>query len=344
MASNFVHLHVHSHYSLLDGLTKIDDLINRAIELQMPALALTDHGNLYGAIEFYKKCRKAGIKPILGLEAYLAYESLHQKRPNIDNKRYHIILLAQNETGYKNLIKLVTVSHLEGFYYKPRIDKELLKKHSEGLIALSACMTGELSRLIEKKDFEGAEKAAKEYEEIFGKGNFFIEIGHHPTIENYQNIQKGLMEIAQKTEIPLVATQDVHYLKTEDAAAQDALVAIQTNTQITDTNRITARNENFSMRSSEEMEQLFKETPKAIENTGKVAEKCNLELSLGKWVFPKLLMESNEKPEQYLKNLTERNYNKMFSSADASGEIKKRMSYELDIINAKGYAPYFLVV
>lgn len=344
MASSFVHLHTHSHYSLLDGLAKIDDLINRAVELKMPALALTDHGNLYGAIEFYKKCLKAGIKPILGVEAYIAYESLYQKRPNIDNKRYHIILLAQNETGYKNLIKLVTVSHLEGFYYKPRIDKELLKKHSEGLIALSACMAGELSRLVEKKDYSGAEEAAKEYEEIFGKGNFFIEIGYHPAIENHQNIQKGLIEVAKNLNIPVVATQDVHYLKPEDAMAQDTLVAIQTNTQITDSNRLTTKNENFSMRSGEEMERIFKDMPEAIENTSKIAERCDIGLDLGKWVFPKLHLDSNEKPEQYLASLAEQGYNDMFSAADADGEIKKRMNYELEVINTKGYAPYFLVV
>lgn len=344
MPSKFVHLHTHSHYSLLDGLAKIGDLVNKAVELQMPCLALTDHGNLYGAIEFYKECRKAGIKPILGVEAYLAHELLSQKRPNIDNKRYHIILLAQNETGYKNLIKLVTISHLEGFYYKPRIDKEVLKKHSEGLIALSACMAGELSRLVEKKDFQGAEKAAKEYEEIFGRGNFFIETGYHPAIENYQNIQKGLIEVAKKLNIPIVATQDAHYLRPEDAAAQDALVAIQTNTQITDTNRATAKNENFSMRSGEEMERLFKDIPEAIENTNRIAERCNLELNLGKWVFPRLQLEAGKNPEQELATMAENGYNTMFSGADANGEIKKRMDYELEVINLKGYAPYFLVV
>ena len=248
MPSKFVHLHTHSHYSLLDGLIKIDDLIDEAVRLGMPAIALTDHGNMYGTIEFYKKCQKAGIKPIIGVETYIALESMSQKRPNIDNKRHHLILLAKNETGYKNLLKIVTASYLEGYYYKPRVDKDFLKKHHEGLIALSACMAGEVSRMIERKDPERAEKAAREYEDIFGKGNFYIEISHHPDIENHANIQKGLVELARKTGIPLVATQDVHYLKPEDAVAQDILVAIQTNAEMADANRLTMKLDDFSMK------------------------------------------------------------------------------------------------
>ena len=172
MPSNFVHLHTHSHYSLLDGLIKIDDLVDEAVKLGMPAIALTDHGNIYGTIEFYKKCREAGIKPLIGVETYIALESMAQKRPNIDNKRYHLILLAKNETGYKNLLKIVTASHLEGFYYKPRVDKEFLRKHSEGLIALSACMAGEVSRMIERKDPERAEKGGQRIRRHFRPGQF----------------------------------------------------------------------------------------------------------------------------------------------------------------------------
>ncbi|MBU4223825.1 PHP domain-containing protein, partial [Patescibacteria group bacterium] len=212
MASKFVHLHTHSDYSLLDGMAKVSDLVERAALLGMPALALTDHGNMHGVIEFYKKCKKAGIKPIIGVEAYIARDSLRQKRPNIDNKRYHLTLLAKNEVGYKNLMRLVTISHLEGFYYKPRMDKEILAEHSEGIICLSGCMAGEISRLLERKDFEQAEKTAKEYGEIFGKDNFFIEISHHPNIERHDEIQKGLIKLARKLDAPLVATQDIHYI------------------------------------------------------------------------------------------------------------------------------------
>ncbi|MCK6462254.1 MAG: DNA polymerase III subunit alpha [Candidatus Pacebacteria bacterium] len=344
MPSNFVHLHTHSHYSLLDGLAKIDDLVDEAKKLGMPALALTDHGNMYGAIEFYKKCQKTGIKPIIGVETYIAFESMLQKRSGIDNKRYHLILLAKNETGYKNLVKIVTASHLQGFYYKPRVDKEFLRKHSEGLVALSACMAGEVARMVGVKDMERAEKAAKEYEEIFGKGNFFIEISHHPDIENHAEIQKGLVELARKSGIPLAATQDIHYLKPEDATAQDLLVAIQTNAEMADANRLTMKLDDFSLRSGEEMEKLFKENPDAVENTFKIAEMCDLKLELGKWVFPKLDLGEGKKPEEYITETAQKNYAKLFEAEDANGEIKKRMEYELEVINGKGYAPYFLIV
>ena len=344
MPSKFVHLHTHSHYSLLDGLIKIDDLIDEAVKLGMPAIALTDHGNMYGTIEFYKKCQEAGIKPIIGVETYIALESMAQKRPNIDNKRHHLILLAKNEAGYKNLLKIVTASYLEGYYYKPRVDKEFLKKHHEGLIALSACMAGEVSRMIERKDPERAEKATREYEDIFGKGNFYIEISHHPDIEKHSEIQKGLVELARKTGIPLVATQDVHYLKPEDAMAQDILVAIQTNAEMADANRLTMKLGDFSMKSGEEMEKLFKDNPDAVENTFKIAEMCDVKLSLGKWVFPKLELEGNKKPEEYLAENARLNYLKIFGNDDASGEVKKRLEYELEIIISKGYAPYFLIV
>ncbi|KKR39289.1 MAG: polymerase III, alpha subunit protein [Parcubacteria group bacterium GW2011_GWF2_40_10] len=344
MSSKFVHLHVHSHYSLLDGLAKIDDLIKKAVELKMTALALTDHGNMHGSIEFYKKCKKANIKPIIGTECYIAFEGMRDKRPGIDNKRYHLVLLARNEIGYKNLKQIVTAANLEGYYYKPRVDKAYLRAHSEGLIALSACMAGEVSRKVEKKDFAEAERIAKEYEEIFGKGNFFIEIGHHPTIDGYMEIQKGLARVARNAGIPLVATQDVHYANVEDREAQDILVAIQTNAQLADTNRMTMKNENNSMRSMEEMVELFKDTPDAIENTVKIAECCNLELELGKWVFPKLELKDNRKPEEYLQELAYAAYKEKFSARDADGEIKKRVDYELEVIIGKGYAPYFLIV
>ena len=344
MSSKFVHLHTHSHYSLLDGLIKIDEMVEEAVKLGMPAIALTDHGSMYGTIEFYKQCQKSGIKPIIGVETYVALESMTQKRPNIDNKRYHLILLAKNEIGYKNLLKIVTASYLEGYYYKPRTDKEFLRKHSEGLIALSACMAGEVSRMIERKDPERAEKAAREYEDIFGKGNFYIEISHHPDIENHTNIQKGLVDLARRINIPLVATQDAHYIKPEDAMAQDILVAIQTNAELADANRLTMKLDDFSMRSGEEMEKLFKDNPDAIENTFKIAEMCDVKLNLGKWVFPKLELEGNQKPEEYLIANARRNYLKMFGDNDTDGEMKKRLEYEMEVIVSKGYAPYFLIV
>jgi DNA polymerase-3 subunit alpha len=311
----------------------------------MPALALTDHGNMHGVIEFYKKCKKAGIKPIIGVEAYIARESLRQKQPNIDNKRYHLTLLAKNEIGYKNLMRLVTISHLEGFYYKPRMDKEILAEHSEGIICLSGCIAGEISRLLERKDFEQAEKTAKEYREIFGKDNFFIEISHHPNIERHDEIQKGLVELARKLDAPLVATQDIHYIKPEDAVAQDFLVAIQSNAKMTDANRLSMLKEDFSMRSGEQMENFFKEIPEAIENTYLISEKCDIKLELGKWVFPKIALPEDKSAEARLEELAFQNYaEKIGAGKDENGEIKKRLEYELSVIISKGYAPYFLVV
>ena len=217
----FTHLHVHSHYSLLDGLPKIDELLDYAKESGMDSIALTDHGVIYGAVEFYKKAKEKGIKPIIGCEVYMAYEKMTQRRPNIDDKRYHLILLAKNEEGYKNLVQLVTEAHLNGFYYKPRIDEEFLTKHSQGLICLSACIQGKIPRLILSNKIEEAEKLALRFQEIFGKDNFYLEIQHHSDIKEQKTANDGLISISKKHGIPLVATNDIHYLKPEDAEAQD---------------------------------------------------------------------------------------------------------------------------
>ncbi|MBI2052819.1 MAG: PHP domain-containing protein, partial [Candidatus Ryanbacteria bacterium] len=261
----FVHLHVHSHYSLLDGLSKIDALVKKAAEYEMPALALTDHGNLYGAIEFYQKAKKEGIKPILGMEAYIARRTLHDKVTGIDDKRYHLTLLATNAEGWKNLIQLTTVANLEGFYYKPRIDKNVLAKHAKGLIGLSGCMTGEISRALLSGERERAEELLKTYQNIFGKENFFIELSYHPQVPNHEKLQGLLRELARKTETPVVATQDIHYTNPDDASAQDVLLAVQTNTRLDDDDRLTMKSDNFSFRSSEEMAELFKDMPEGIE-------------------------------------------------------------------------------
>lgn len=346
MSSEFIHLHVHSHYSLLDGLAKIDDLIEKAKEYKMPALALTDHGNMYGAIEFYKKCKKAGIKPIIGAEVYVAFESRLDKRPGIDNKRYHLVLLAKNETGYKNLIKLVTLSNLEGYYYKPRIDKEILRKYHEGLIGLTACMAGEVPKAaLTDPSLERAEEIALEYEEIFGKGNFYLEIGHHPTINEFNILNERMPILSKKTGIPLVATQDTHYIKPEDNVPHDTLVAIQTNATLSDTNRLTMKDEDFSFTSPAVMAENFKKIPEAIKNTVKIADMCNIELELGKWVFPKIATKNNAPPEEELSRLSREKFDNFIKNNLAiKDEAEKRLEYELNIINTKGYAPYFLIV
>ncbi|MDO8555259.1 MAG: DNA polymerase III subunit alpha [bacterium] len=338
---SFVHLHTHSHYSLLDGLAKIDGLIKEALANNMTALAITDHGNLYGAIEFYKKARTADLKPIIGVEAYVAPRNLASKEANVDNRPYHLVLLAQNLEGYKNLLKLVSISNLEGFYYKPRIDKEILSKHSKGLIGLSACMAGEIPRLILNNQFEKAKENALGYQDIFGKGSFFLEIGHHPNVPNHDLMTKGIINLAKETSLPLVATQDIHYLKKEDALAQDALVAVQTNTTLDSANRLSMRGEDYSFRTSLEMLTLFKDTPEAIKNTLEIAERCNTELKMGEWIFPKFETPEGKSAEEYLRELAYKGFKEKSNESD---ESIKRLEYELDIIIKKGYAPYFLIV
>ncbi len=340
--SRFVHLHTHSHYSLLDGLGKIDDLVNQAKTLGMDSLAITDHGSLYGAVEFYKKSKKAGIKPILGVEAYVAPKNHKDKTSNGEEKYYHLILLAKNQTGWKNLIQLVTISNLEGFYYKPRIDKTLLKKYGEGLIGLSACITGEVAKLILQNNLSGAEKAALEYEEILGKGNFYLEIGHHPGIKPTIKANEGLKLISQKTGIPVVATQDIHYVKKEDSEYHDILLAVQTGNKLSDVGRLTLKDDDFSMRSPEEMAEFFKDSPEAIENTIKIADQCNLELELGKIQLPKFDVPDGETANSFLQKLVSERISIRYP--EENHEIKERVAYELGIIEKTGFADYFLIV
>ena len=339
---SFVHLHNHTHYSLLDGLTKIGELVKEAARMKMPALAITDHGNLYGAIEFYKKAKDEGVKPIIGVEAYVAARTLHDKEPNIDDKRYHLVLLAENYEGYKNLIELVTVSHLEGFYYKPRVDKELLASHSKGLIALSGCMGGEIPRALFRKDFEAAEKLVQKYKEIFGKDNFFIETSHHPGIPNHTEIQTRLRQLAEKTKTPLVATQDAHYLRPEDAQAQDVLLAVQTSSRLDDEDRLTMKADDFSLRSPQAMRELFKDWPQAVENTLAIAERCNLTIPLGVLQFPSFKVPGDKTPENYLEKLCRERLPEKYKSA--TPEIERRLQYELSVINKTGFASYMLIV
>ncbi len=340
--AKFVHLHNHSHYSLLDGLGKIDDIIARTKELGMDAIALTDHGSLYGAIEFYKKAKKAGIKPILGVETYIAPTDHTIKQSNGGEKYYHLILLAKNETGWKNLIKLVTVAHLEGFYYKPRIDKDLLRKHHEGLIALSACITGEVAKAILNHQPVEAESLAREYESIFGKGNYYLEIGHHPGITETVTANKGLIELSRKTGIPLVATHDTHYVKPEDAQYHDILLAVQTGNTIYDKNRLTLKDDDFSIRSPEEMESFFKDVPEAIENTVKIAEQCNVEIELGKTRLPKFDVPDGKTASEMLHEMVMEKAPRRYP--ELTPAVRERIDYELGVINKTGFADYFLIV
>ena len=339
----FTHLHLHSHYSLLDGLPKIDEILDYTKELGMDSVALTDHGVLYGAVEFYKKAIEKGIKPIIGSEIYMAFEKMSQERPNIDDRRYHLILLVKNEEGYKNLVKILTAAHLEGFYYKPRIDEEFLEKHSQGLICLSACLQGRIPKLILAKKIEEAEKLALRYQKIFGKDNFYLEIQNHPHIEDQKKVNKILVSISKKFKIPLVATNDIHYLKPEDSDAQDILMLINTGADPRDPERLTLKADDFSMKTTEQMIKDFKEFPEAIENTQKIAELCEFKLELGKTKLPKFEVPRGRKEEEFLKELCQQGLKKKFGS-DPKKEVIDRLGKELEVIKKTGFSSYFLIV
>lgn len=341
--SKFTHLHVHSHYSLLDGLPKIDDLLDYTKKLGMDSVAITDHGVLYGAVEFFKKAKKYEVKPIIGCEAYVAFESMLQKRAHIDNRIYHLVLLVKNEIGYKNLVKLLTKAHLEGFYYKPRIDDELLAKHSEGLIGLSACLKGKVPQLILENKIKEAKETALKYKKIFGNDNFYLELQHHPNIKKQEKVNEVLISFSKELKLPLVATNDTHYLRPEDAEAQDTLMLINTGADPNDPERLTIRADDFSLRKPEQMIKDFKDVPEAIENTLKIAEQCNFEFKLGEIKLPKFQTPNNEAPPQYLKELCKEGLKKKYGHL-VKKEVTDRLNYELDMIEKMGFSSYFLIV
>ncbi|OIO33552.1 MAG: DNA polymerase III subunit alpha [Candidatus Yonathbacteria bacterium CG_4_10_14_3_um_filter_47_65] len=343
METKFVHLHTHSHYSLLDGLSKIDGLVRLAKEDGMPAIGLTDHGNMYGAIEFYKACKKAGIKPIIGVEAYIATGSRHDKSPGVDNRRFHLTLLAKNNTGYKNLIKMVTLSNTEGYYYKPRMDKDLLRAYSEGLICLSGCFGGELSRAFRANDIKEAERVAREHQDIFGAENYFFEIMHHPGVEGIAEVQKQIIALSKKLGIPIVGTQDSHYLATDDRRAHETLLAVQTNANLKSSDRFSMGTEDYSFITTKTAFEYFKDVPEAIENTVKIADRCDVTLELGRWIFPDLKISSGTTYDDELRKAVYGGIKKREFKQGEKG-LRERIEYELDIIKKKGYSPYFLVV
>ena len=340
----FSHLHVHSHYSLLDGLPKIDALLDYVKELGMDSVALTDHGALYGAVEFYKKAKAKGIKPIIGAELYVAYERMSDKRPNIDDKKYHLVLLVKNEQGYKNLVKLITKSHLEGFYYKPRVDEELLAEHSEGLIALSACLKGKVPRQIINGNLEGAEETALKYQKIFGPENFYLEVQEHLNIPEQQKANEAIIALAKKHNIPLVATNDSHYLRPEDAQAQDILMLINTGAKIDDPERLTMKNEDFSMKKPEQMIAFCRDFPEAIENTQKIVDMCGFEFLLGETKLPHFETPAGKSADDYLSELCEQGLIKKKTHIEDEAAARERLAEELGVIIQTGFASYFLIV
>ena len=342
--SDFVHLHTHSQYSLLDGACRLDAVIQIAKEYKMPALAITDHGNMFGAIEFYIKATKAGIKPIIGCEAYVAGGSRHDKKPSQEHPDggYHLVLLAKNETGYKNLIKLTSSGFLEGFYHRPRVDKDILREYAEGLIATSACLKGEVNWNLMNGNTERAVASARELHDIFGEGNFYLEIQNHGIDKEINNIPK-IDAISRETGIPMVVTNDCHYIKQEDAEAHDALICIQTGKNVDDDKRMKYNTDQIYFKSAEEMEQIFGDFKPALENTVHIAESCNLELELGKLKLPKFPIPTPfVEPDEYLKHLCIEGLIERYG--EINEQTQDRLDYELSVIKKMGYAGYFLIV
>jgi len=337
----FVHLHVHSEYSLLDGSCRIKDLIAKTKELNMKAIAITDHGVMYGVIDFYKEAVAQGIKPIIGCEIYVAPRSMQDREYGIDNENYHLVLLAKDMTGYKNLMKIVTVASIEGFYYKPRVDREFLKEHSEGLIALSACLAGEVPSYILRGEYEKAKEAALFYDSIFGRGNFYLELQDHGILEQ-QKVNKELIRLSKETGIPLVATNDVHYLEKKDAKAHEVLLCIQTGKTIDDEDRMSFPTDEFYLKSPEEMENLFSCCKEAIENTEKIADMCNVEFEFNKTKLPKYDLPEGVDSYEYLRNLCYEGLYKRYKNPGK--EVIERLDYELSVIKQMGYVDYFLIV
>jgi len=330
---DFVHLHVHTNYSLLDGACEIDKLARRLSELGMESCAITDHGVMYGVIDFYKTMHSYGIKPIIGSEVYVAERTMHDKEPGVDEEQYHLVLLAKDNQGYKNLMKLVSLGFTEGFYYKPRVDMSVIAKYSEGLIALSACLAGKIPSLLLKGNYEGAKSTALQFKSIFGDDNFFIEVQDHGLLDQ-RKIINDLISLSQETGIPLVATNDVHYIQKDDALAQDVLLCIQTGKTLDDENRMRFESSEFYLKSSDEMASLFSYIPEAIENTVKIAERCNVTLDFGTIHLPSFQVPDGYTQDEYLEQLCYKGARERFP--EITSEIKERLDYELDTIKKWG--------
>ncbi|MBQ8176091.1 MAG: PHP domain-containing protein, partial [Oscillospiraceae bacterium] len=327
---SFVHLHLHSEYSLLDGACRIKQLVSYAKELGHTAVAVTDHGCMYSAVEFYNEAVAQGIKPIIGCEVYVAPRTRFDKIHGQDNKPYHLVLLCKNNTGYQNLIKLVSYGYTEGFYNKPRVDIELLGKYHEGLIALSGCLAGEISRKLVNGEYESAKAVALKYRDIFGEGNYYIEIQNH-NIPEEMRILPLLYRLSAETGIPLVATNDAHYITKQDHEVQRVLIAIQTNTLLNEPNPLSFPTNEFYMKSETEMRELFANVPQAVDNTAKIAEMCNVEFEFGKIKLPKFTIENVTDNVDYFRKLCYKGMKKRYGESPST-EITERMEYELDVI------------
>lgn len=338
---NFVHLHCHTEYSLLDGAARIKELVRRAADMEMPAVAITDHGAMFGVVDFYKEALKAGIRPLIGCEVYVAPRSRLQKEPKLDDHQYHLVLLAENQAGYRNLMRIVSAGYLEGFYYKPRVDHELLAENAAGLIALSGCLGGEIPTLLAKGEDKAARELAGRYREIFGPENFYLELQDNRLPEQ-AGVNKGLCGIARETGSGLVATNDVHYLSREDAAVHDVLLCIQTGKTVHDTDRLKFKTDEFYFKSAPEMAALFKDHPEALQNTLRIAERCRVDFKFDQLFLPAYEVPEGKEAAVYLEELCREGLRKRYPEITA--QLEQRLSYELKIINQMGYASYFLIV
>ncbi len=337
----FTHLHVHTEYSLLDGAAPIDKIVARAKELGMDSLAITDHGTMFGVIDFYKECKKQGIHPVIGSEIYTAARGYQDKDPALDKNQGHLVLLAKNQTGYQNLMKIVSLGYTKGFYYKPRVDKDVLREYSEGIIALSACLAGDVQQRMLLKDYAGAKKEALEFLEIFGEGNFYLELQDQGLTEE-ADILPLMKQLHEETGIPFVATNDVHYVNREDAEAHDVLLCIQTATTVDDEKRMRFPNDQFYLKSESEMEKLFAGIPGACENTHKIAMECQVDFEFGKLHLPDFVAPDGKDNKDYLRELCQQGLQERYG--DAVPEVKQRLEYELSVIESMGYVEYFLIV
>ena len=337
----FTHLHVHTEYSLLDGVSRIPKLVARAKELAMHTLAITDHGSLYGAVEFYSECREAGIKPIIGCEVYVAHGSRHDRGPS-ERSPFHLTVLAKDNRGYRNLMGLVTQAHLEGQYYRPRIDKELLERYHEGLIVLAGCPTAEVPRLIAQNRLDDAREAALWYKGLLGENGFFLELQRHEHVPELRAINDALVEMGRQLDIPLVVTNDCHYVHREDYKLQDVLICIHTNTTVNDDKRLKMEDDSYYLKSAEEMAELFHDFPEALRNTELIAEMCNFELATGELHVPDYPVPEGGDPDEYLAGLCREGLERLYR--DPSQEVEERLAYELEVIRLTRFANYFLVV
>ena len=351
---SFTHLHVHTEYSLLDGMSRISELPAYAAELGMNALAITDHGAMFGVVDFYKSCKKAGIKPIIGCEVYTAARTMNDRDMDKDRYSGHLILLCENQTGYRNLVKIVSASYVDGFYFKPRVDKELLRAHSEGIICLSGCLVGNVQRKLLNNDYDGARAEALELIEIFGRDNFFLEIQNHH-LEEDERVIEGLKRLSADIDVPLVATNDAHYMRREDARAQEVLLCIQTQTNIDDENRMRFENDSFYIKSEDEMRELFADIPEACDMTQKIADRCEVEFEFGNYHLPEYVPPEGKSCDEYLRELCYNGLRDRYGE-EALGDIssgnlaadwseyRKRLEMELGVIEGMGYVEYFLIV